>query len=218
MSGPRWGAGIVLACGIFLISVRASAQQTTASLLGNVSDSTGAVVAGVTIQVTNLSTNIKREASTDSAGTYSIPYLPAGSYRITVTHQGFQTQSADNVTLQVDQTARIDFTLKVGDVSESINVNAAAALLQTENASVGTVIDAGKIVDLPLNGRNFIQLAQLVPACRRERRARLPFDAGGVPWASQIQLTGQPRLRRTDLAIQRTGSISMESRRWITTR
>ena len=106
---------------------------------------------------------MSREAVSDQAGTYSMPYLPAGNYRVTASQTGFQLQQIDAITLQVDQSARVDFAMKVGNVSETINVNAGVALLQTENATVGTVIEGGKIADLPLNGRNFIQLAQLIP-------------------------------------------------------
>ena len=139
------------------------AQQTSATLLGTVTDASGAAVAGVTVRATNLATNFNRQGVTDQAGSYSIRPLPAGSYKITASQSGFQAQQIDNVVLQVEQSARVDISLKVGNVTETINVSASAAVLQTENATVGTVIDAGKIVDLPLNGRNFIQLAQLTP-------------------------------------------------------
>src|SRR5216684_3622800 len=151
---------IFLLCGL---TSTLSAQQTSATLLGTVVDTSGASIPNVTIRAVNLGTNIKREAMTDAAGNYSLTYLPAGNYHLTAQHEGFQAQQMENVTLQVDQTARMDFTLKVGNVSDTVEVSASAALLQTENASVGTVIDSAKIVELPLNGRNFIQLAQLIP-------------------------------------------------------
>ena len=90
-------------------------------------------------------------------------FLPAGDYLVTATLGGFREARAERVTLQVLQTARVDFQMQPGNVNERVEVSAAAALLQTENATVGTVIDSSKIVDLPLNGRNFIQLAQLIP-------------------------------------------------------
>jgi hypothetical protein len=139
------------------------AQQVTATLLGTVVDSSAAALPRATVRVSNNATKAPREAMTDALGNYSFPYLPAGVYQITVSHEGFQAQQVENVTLQVEQTARVDFTLRVGNVSETVNVSASSALLQTENASVGTVIESAKIVELPLNGRNFIQLAQLIP-------------------------------------------------------
>ena len=138
-------------------------QQTTATLLGTVTDSSGAIVPGVLVKATSLSTNTSREAKTDDSGSYSIPFLPAGDYSVTAAVQGFQASRVDQVTLQVQQTARVDFSLKVGDVTDTVRVEASAALLQTDTSTVGTVIDSAKIVDLPLNGRNFVQLAQLIP-------------------------------------------------------
>lgn len=138
-------------------------QSTTATLSGTATDSSGAVIADVTVQASSLSTNAVREAKTDAAGNYSIPFLTAGEYKVAGSKPGFQTQQNEHVVLQVDQNARIDFVMQVGNVSETVNVSASSVLLQTENATVGTVIDAGKIVDLPLNGRNFIQLTQLIP-------------------------------------------------------
>ena len=131
--------------------------------MGSVTDSSGAVVANVLVRATNLATNVSRQTETDSSGNYSLPFLPAGDYNVTATISGFQTQTVDRLTLQVKQTARMDFQLTPGSINEKITVAASAEVLQTENATVGTVIDSGKIVELPLNGRNFIQLAQLVP-------------------------------------------------------
>ena len=139
------------------------AQQTSATLSGVAMDSSGAVLPGVSIRVTNLSTNAMRETRTDSSGSYSMPFLPAGDYTVDASLQGFQAQKVERITLQVQQAARVDFNFKVGEVSESVEVSASGALLQTETSTVGTVIDSGKIVDLPLNGRNFVQLAQLIP-------------------------------------------------------
>lgn len=147
----------------FLIAASLSAQQTTATVVGTVTDSSGALVPGVLVKATNLSTNSSRETKTDESGSYSIPFLPAGQYSLSASVQGFQAAQFDQVTLQVQQTARVDFSLKVGDVTETVRVEASAALLQTDTSTVGTVIDSAKIVDLPLNGRNFVQLAQLIP-------------------------------------------------------
>ncbi|MDQ1469717.1 MAG: hypothetical protein QOJ99_1197 [Bryobacterales bacterium] len=92
-----------------------------------------------------------------------MPFLQTGDYKVVATREGFRGEESSSVTLQANQSARIDFVMQVGSVNETVNVNASSVLLQTENATVGTVIDGGKIVDLPLNGRNFIQLTQLIP-------------------------------------------------------
>ncbi|MBM3762420.1 MAG: TonB-dependent receptor [Acidobacteria bacterium] len=138
-------------------------QQTAGTLIGAVTDSTGAVIPGATIKVVNTSTNTARETVSDASGNYTIPFLQAGEYSVALTAKGFQGAKIASLTLQVQQTLRQDFQLKVGEVSEAITVDASAAALQTDNAVVGTVIDAAKVIQLPLNGRNFVQLAQLIP-------------------------------------------------------
>jgi len=151
---------------LLILSTLASsclAQETTATLLGTATDPSGAVLPNVTVRVTNLATNTTRETKSDASGAYSIPFLPAGDYAVTATLTGFQTQRIEHIALQVQQSALLNFQFKVGNINESVTVGAIAAALQTENAAVGTVIDSGKIVDLPLNGRNFVQLAQLIP-------------------------------------------------------
>src|SRR5215831_11183188 len=150
---------------VFLIALAAAAfaQQTTATVTGTVTDPTGALVPGVTITATNLATNGVCETKSGETGSYTLPFLPAGDYSISAAAAGFQTQKIDRLTLQVQQTARVDLQLRIGDIAETVSVEAFAVALQTDNATVGTVIDGAKIVDLPLNGRNFVQLAQLIP-------------------------------------------------------
>lgn len=138
------------------------AQQNFATIVGAVRDVSGAVVPGVAITAVGQADNVRRETRSDGSGNYSLPFLKPGSYTVSAASTGFQAQQT-SITLDTQQTARLDFTLKVGDVSERVTVEASAAVLQTENATVGTVIDSSKITDLPLNGRNFVQLAQLVP-------------------------------------------------------
>src|SRR6516225_10606027 len=124
------------------------AQETTATLLGTATDTTGAVLPNVVVKVTNLATNASRQTTSDASGNYSIPFLPAGDYTINASLAGFQAQKIDRITLQVQQSARVDFKFQVGNMNESVDVVATAAELQTENSSVGTVIDGGKIVEL----------------------------------------------------------------------
>lgn len=140
-----------------------SAQQTTATLVGAATDPSGSPVPKVEIVLKNLETNVVRNVTTDSTGSYSIPFLPAARFALTATAQGFRTHQVEAFTLQVGQTARVDLQLALGEVNQTMSVAASAAALQTESASVGAVIDSAKIVELPLNGRNFIQLAQLIP-------------------------------------------------------
>jgi len=153
---------------VFVLSVAAalavpSFAQTFGEITGVVTDPSGAVVVNATVTVTNPQTNFTRTALTNSAGNYTFPALLPGVYNVRAEMQGFQTEVRSGVELQVQQTARIDFQLKVGAVAEAVEVQGGAPLLATENATVGTVIDNQRIVDLPLNGRNFLQLVALSP-------------------------------------------------------
>lgn len=148
---------------IAALTLPLSAQQTTATLTGNVTDASGSAIVGVVVKAVNQKTNIARETTTNEQGAYSLPFLGAGDYTIEVAKTGFQTARVNQLALQVGQTVRVDIPLQLGAVTESVNVQASGAVLQTESVAVGTVIDGGKIVDLPLNGRNFVQLAQLIP-------------------------------------------------------
>jgi hypothetical protein len=184
-----------------LPSSLAHAQQTTATIVGNVVDATGAAVPNATVTVTNTGTNTSRTTNTEADGKYSLPSLTPGPYKLTVEMKGFQKRQVDNIILDASQTDRQDFTLSVGEVTNTVTVEAstAAAQLQTENGSQGEVIDGKKIVDLPLNGRDFVQLAQLIPGVnsgtegsitdRRARGSLATSDAtGGI---TSIQVNGQ---------------------------
>ncbi|MBL8291584.1 MAG: TonB-dependent receptor, partial [Bryobacterales bacterium] len=138
-------------------------QQTSATVVGTATDPSGAALAKVAVKLRNLSTNVVRETQTDFSGNYTLPFLPAGRFTLTAAAGGFRTNQVEAFELQVGQTARVDLRMELGAVTETLSVSASAAALQTEASTVGAVIDSSKIVDLPLNGRNFVQLAQLVP-------------------------------------------------------
>ena len=140
-----------------------SAQQETATITGDVKDSSGAVVPGATITVTNVETNISFKSETNDQGGYTVPSLKPGLYSITVEKAGFQKTVRTGVILQVNQVARVDHSLQVGEVTSVVEVIAGAALLETQTSARGSVIDQRKIVELPLNGRDYNQLALLSP-------------------------------------------------------
>ncbi len=152
-----------LALLITLLSGTALRAQTQGEITGEVVDESGSVVAGVAVRVTNKQTNVSRDVATNAAGVYSVPALMPGMYTVRTEARGFQSSVRSGIQLQVQQVARVDFRLRVGQVTESIEVSAAPALLTTENATVGTVIDNKRIVELPLNGRNYLQLVALSP-------------------------------------------------------
>jgi hypothetical protein len=133
-------------------------QSGVGTILGTVTDSTGAVIANATVEIMNSATNVTQRTQTTSAGTYSVPYLHPGLYRITVTMTGFQKSIVDNVTLSVDQEYRANVIMKPGTISESITVEATAVALDTDNAAVSQLVSEKQVTDLPLNGRDFQQL------------------------------------------------------------
>jgi hypothetical protein len=151
---------LVLACLLLTASLSA---QTFGSLTGDVKDASGAVVAGAAITVRNTSTNGVRNATTNEDGVYSIPALVPGLYEVKAEKSGFKSASRANVELQVQQAARVDFNLEIGQVSEVVEVSSRLPLLSTEDATVGSVIEQKRITELPLNGRNFFSLVGLSP-------------------------------------------------------
>ncbi|MBI3679397.1 MAG: TonB-dependent receptor [Acidobacteria bacterium] len=139
------------------------AQAPTGEVTGAVTDPTGAVVVGAAVTVTNPATNVQRSVVSTGNGIYVVSALPPGVYNLRVEIQGFQSQVRNGVELQVGQVARIDFSMKVGNVAEVVEITGLAPVLETESTSVGTVIENRRIVELPLNGRNYLQLASLIP-------------------------------------------------------
>ena len=153
---------MLLICACLCPSV-AFAQQETATMTGIVRDETGAIIPKATVTVTNVQTNISVKTETDESGAYVIPSLRPGEYSVTVESTGFRKIVRTGITLQVAQVARIDLTLQTGGLSETVEVVGATSLLDTQTSSRGLVIDQKKIVELPLNGRDYNQLALLSP-------------------------------------------------------
>jgi hypothetical protein len=139
------------------------AQTDTGAITGVVSDNSGGVISAAAVKITNEGTNIRTEVSTNAQGYYFAPNLRPGVYTVSIVHPGFKLTMHSGVTLQVGQTARVDLALELGEVSESVKVVAEASALETETSDRGSVIDGRKIVELPLNGRDYNQLAQLSP-------------------------------------------------------
>lgn len=135
--------------------------QTAGTISGHVSDATGAVIPDVSITLTNVGTSTTRMTVTTSSGDYTFPEVPPAVYKIQATHGGFKTATSSNVVLQVQQSLRQDFTMAVGEVTQSITVTGTGELLQVENASLGTVVENKAINQLPLNGRNYLSLVAL---------------------------------------------------------
>ena len=153
---------IRLAMALMLVPVLVCWGQT-AQITGRITDPGDRIVPGATVVLANVDTGIQKSADTNEQGYYTLPLLSPGRYSLTVRKEGFHTVKNEGITLDIGQTARMDFTLRLGSISETVTVAATAPLLATESAAVGQVIGNKKILDLPLNGRDFTQLATLVP-------------------------------------------------------
>jgi hypothetical protein len=183
------GASIALLIFAFV----AVAQTTSTEILGTVSDSSGAVIAGARVTLLRVATGEHRETVTDSTGNYSFPLIDIGDYALTVKAAGFTSQERKGIALQLQQKARINFELTVGETRESVEVVGAAIELKTDDAAVGQVIDNKRIVELPLNGRNISGLAVLTPGVQFGfARTGVDGSGGQIPGRMvQVSANGQ---------------------------
>jgi len=141
----------------------ALAQTTGATVSGTVTDPTGAAVPNAQVVLTNNATNVPFNATTNGVGIYRITGLLPGSYKATVTHEGFNSTVKDGIELHVLDQVALDFSLQIGSVAQSVTVQAGSALIETASSTIGQVIESRGIVDQPLNGRNIYSLLALVP-------------------------------------------------------
>jgi hypothetical protein len=148
---------------LFLAAFGAYSQTASTQILGIVTDSSGAVVPGAAISAKRIQTGDVRTTTSNETGNYIFPLVDSGDYEVTVAAPGFRTEVRRNVQLELNQKARIDFQLQVGQQAETIEISSALPLLKTEDATLGSVVDSKRIVELPLNGRNFAQAATLMP-------------------------------------------------------
>jgi hypothetical protein len=157
----------ICTCFLGLASLVLEAQITTTTMIGTVADKTGAVIANVRVTATNTGTNLQRSVNTNEQGEYRIEFLPVGEYMVTVEAPGFKKFVRNGVTLEVAQTARVDVSLEVGSTGETIDVVAAAPLVNTSNPELGRTVENEEIVNLPLVNRNLYSLLDLTPGVQR---------------------------------------------------
>jgi hypothetical protein len=173
---------------LFLLSAFAGSlygQATGQSLLGLVSDATGAVVPGATITITNVATGVESRTTSNETGNYIFPTIQVGNYDLKCETQGFRTELVSNLRVETNARVRQNFALQVGEVTETVEVSAAAVTLNTENAVVGHVIENKRIIELPLNGRNIVQLAVLVAGVQFGSRSGLADGLQGQVMTGQ---------------------------------
>ena len=154
---------VIIAAVLVLSMPATTLAQATGQINGTITDASGALLPGVTVEATNTATAATRTAVSGVDGLYTSPLLAPGNYSVKASLQGFRAAQREAVRVTVTETARVTFQLEVGQLSETITVSAEATLVETSNATHGIVIDEQKVVDLPLNGRNFTQLGTLIP-------------------------------------------------------
>ncbi|MDQ1474175.1 MAG: hypothetical protein QOJ99_5655 [Bryobacterales bacterium] len=169
----------LVALSTLLFASALSAQVDTGTIVGSVHDATGAVIPRAQVTVTNEGTGTSQTATTNDSGAYVVTPLKIGIYTVEIAHPGFQKQRKTSVTLNIQQQLAVDFSLAVGDVSSTVDVKAEAPLLQTENGSVGQVMQQQAINSLPLNGRNYTFLARLAPGVTQGQPEGRGLNANG---------------------------------------
>jgi hypothetical protein len=158
--------------------------QATGSINGTVTDASGAAVTGAKVTVSAPATGLTREATTDGAGNFLVTLLPVANFTVRVEVTGFQTAEARDVRLQVDEHRELDFRLTPATVQTNVEVSATAVSIQSSDATLGQVITSQQVADLPLNGRDFVQLASLTPGTAQETNPYSFFNGGPSSEAS----------------------------------
>ncbi|MCB1021181.1 MAG: carboxypeptidase regulatory-like domain-containing protein [Acidobacteria bacterium] len=144
-----------------VLAMSPAAAQTFGEINGTVTDPSGAVIAGAQVTVTNTATNVSRQVETNESGSFAVPFLNPGVYNLTAELTGFKTAQVLNRVVEVGDVQEVRFVMEIGAVTEVIEVQAGAQMLQTADSSLGTVIDQQRIVELPINGRNYLNLVKL---------------------------------------------------------
>ncbi|MBO0800610.1 MAG: carboxypeptidase regulatory-like domain-containing protein, partial [Blastocatellia bacterium] len=155
--------GILIVLGACLLRAENIHAQTAATIVGDVTDSAGAVAPNVTVTVINEGTKTERKVQTNEAGQYRVTPLNPGTYTIQVEATGFKREVRSSVVLEVAAVLKVDFSLQVGEVSETVGITGVTPVLQAEDASVGDVVDSRELQHLPVNQRNYTHLILLMP-------------------------------------------------------
>ena len=173
-------------------TVLLSAQSPQASISGTISDGQGSAVPGADVVARNLATNLSFRAKTGQDGGYVLPILPIGDYEVTATYTGFKTFVRSGIRLEVSQRLRLDIALELGQVTEVVEVKAEIARVQTEDSSLGTVVESKRIAELPLNGRHVFNLVKIVPGVQPRDNTTDGFAEISNQTFSQFRINGGP--------------------------
>ena len=192
----RYGLTSLAAAALFLLHPSLHAQATTADIVGTVTDTTGAIVSNADVTIENTATHETRHATTNASGDFTVTTLPVGTYAVRIAEAGFSNFEAPDVTIQAGDRRRIDAHLAVGADAQKITVTAAPPALQTDDSTVGATVGQQAVEDLPTNGRNFINLVQVLPGA----------NAGT---ANSIASGSRPDDRRQTSAVSVNGQSTM---------
>jgi hypothetical protein len=178
--------GIISVAALILLAIPVVAQLPTATVLGTAKDSSGGVLPDVTITITNVETGLTRTVKTGDDGFYRAPELPVGRYEVKGEHAGFKTETRKGITLEVTQQAVINFDFEVGSTATQVVVTEEAPMVNTQNATLGGTVNETKMTELPLNGRNYIDLALLQPGVDKDKnqtnsQGGTSFSVNGAP-------------------------------------
>ncbi|MDZ4800440.1 MAG: carboxypeptidase regulatory-like domain-containing protein [Bryobacteraceae bacterium] len=192
---------------LFAVVLCASAQESRGTLAGLITDPSGARVTGAAVVATNVSTGVPYRGQTNASGAYTIPFLPPGEYSLKVTAKGFKSLKRSPILIQVQSKVDVDASLELGSVSDVVNVRGDAPILDTATASTGQVIENRRIVELPLNGRNPLALAQISPGVVSVEGPTFlrAFDING---ASSISIGGS--VSATGGAVTRSNDFTLD--------
>src|SRR5882762_267075 len=167
---------LLLALLSLCLAGRPAAAQTTSTIEGVVTDRQGLAIPGAEVSIAGNSLAVSKKTTTNAAGAYEVAALPAGAYTLTISHSGFSTQAINNLEITLNRTIKIDVTLEVGTVQQKVEVSGQIPLLETTSSSEGTTIVPQQIEEMPINGRNYLDLLQLVPGVAINRQADIHDD------------------------------------------
>src|SRR6266481_6700645 len=168
LSGRRWYF-VAAICLILAMQSAISAQESSGKVIGNVTDPKGAVIPDAKLTVTNVETQVSREATTNGEGNFEVLSLPIGNYRVMAERAGFKKTVSEVEKLQINQSLRFDIKMEVGTQSETVTVTSQASGVETVSPTLGQSVTSRPLVNLPLNGRNVLQLALLQPGVTENR-------------------------------------------------
>lgn len=205
----------LLGMGLVFTLTLGLAQTTSTSILGNVTDASGASVSGAKVTATNVKTSVASTTVTTDTGDYAFPILDIGEYQVMVEQSGFKAETRKGINLQINEKFRVDFRLQVGSQTEQITITAEAANLRTDEASLGGTVEQRRLVELPMNGRNVGNFAVLNPGVSFGSRHGLDGQsgaAGGVPIPGQTIALVANGQRETSQHATLDGVVATEAR------